>query len=198
MKNGFTLIELMVVMTIMGILGFSALANIGNFREDQTLKKGVSDLQIKLRAIQTNATTNTKCNGNSTLFWKGKFSKVGSAYKLETSCEYSGSVAPTGCTLTSGVVDCVMSDKAYTLEPGLEIGNISSGNCQVNSTNLSTNPVTVSFPALRGDSKFKYTNPAGCIVRSNLEIYLLNINTPGTLNTVVIDKGGSIYVKEVE
>lgn len=179
MKNGYTLIELMVVITIMGILGFTAFANFGSLKEDQVLKKAAADLQTRLRAIQTNASTNTKCNDSTASFWKGKFSKVGTAYKLDTSCEYKGS---------SGVVEYITS--TYTFEAKVKIANIISNSC---TNDLNADFVIIFFAPLTGKATFKY--PTSCTQGSQMSINLLNSATPDTLETVVVDKGGSIYVK---
>ncbi len=181
MRNAFTLIELIVVISIMGVLGLVAFANFGSLRDDATLKKATADLQSKLRSIQTDASSNTKCNGNSALSWKGTFSKVSSTeYKLTVSCEYAG------------VPDSIVSGKTYTFEPNIEIANVVSGNCP---TDL-VNPVSVSFASLTGKVTFKYLT--ACNPGAQMLIDLLNIKTPGTLSTVIIDQGGSIYVRPVE
>lgn len=186
--GGFTLIELIIVIAIMGVMAFTVFANIGMFREDQTLKKGVSDLQTSFRAIQTNATSNTKCHDNASS-WKGRLAKAGTTYKLETICQYSGSSAPIGCTLNGGVVECIT--RTLNFDPNLEIRNVdTNGTCR--SDNLATTPVSVAFAPLSGKITFEY--PTSCTQGSQMEIDLINTKSPGTLNTVTIDSGGVIYV----
>lgn len=67
---GFTLVELLVVITIMAIIGAYAFSNLGSFGEDQKLKSAAQDVQSFLRLAQSNATSGLKCQGQSVLDWR--------------------------------------------------------------------------------------------------------------------------------
>lgn len=70
---GFTLVELLVVITIMAITGVFAFANFGSFGEEQKLKNAALDIQSLLRTAQTNAVTNVICNTQGAANWQVEF-----------------------------------------------------------------------------------------------------------------------------
>lgn len=72
-SKAFTLIELMIVVSIMALMGVFALVNIGSFRKDQELQSQATDLQNFLRLAQANATENVKCNGVAGMSWAVQF-----------------------------------------------------------------------------------------------------------------------------
>lgn len=59
--NAFTLVELLVVITIMAIIGTFTVANFGSFGKDKELQNAALDVQSLLRTAQTNASANVKC-----------------------------------------------------------------------------------------------------------------------------------------
>ena len=85
--SGFTLVELLVVITIMAITGVFAFANFGSFGEDQKLKSAVQDVQSLIRQAQSNASTNTKCSTGYSATWQVNFENA-TTVKLE--CRESG------------------------------------------------------------------------------------------------------------
>lgn len=68
-RRGFTLIEFLVVIAIMGIVGAFTLANYRSFGEDRNLKNAALDVQSFLRFAQSNATSGSKCQNQGTLSW---------------------------------------------------------------------------------------------------------------------------------
>lgn len=70
---GFTLVELLVVITIMAIVGAYAFSNFGSFGEDQKLKSAAQDIQSLLRQAQTNASTGVQCSNGS---WQVEFANT--------------------------------------------------------------------------------------------------------------------------
>lgn len=69
-ESGFTLIELMVAITISVIIGIVVISNYRAFGEDQNLKSAVLDIQSQLRAAQANASTNVKCDTQYGAAWQ--------------------------------------------------------------------------------------------------------------------------------
>ncbi|MBU1031754.1 prepilin-type N-terminal cleavage/methylation domain-containing protein, partial [Patescibacteria group bacterium] len=51
--RGFTLVELLIVIVIMGIIGTFAMMNYRSFGEDQNLKNAGLDIQSMLRQAQS-------------------------------------------------------------------------------------------------------------------------------------------------
>ncbi|MBI4036041.1 prepilin-type N-terminal cleavage/methylation domain-containing protein [Candidatus Daviesbacteria bacterium] len=86
--NAFTLVELLVVVTIMAITGVFAFANFANFGEDQKLKSATSDIQGLIRQAQTNASSNNKCQSAFSAKWQVVFSDDRKTVTL--GCEESG------------------------------------------------------------------------------------------------------------
>lgn len=66
---GFTLVELLVVISIIGILSVIAFANFKEFSSAQALKKAAGDVQSFLRLAQSNATSSTLCGSSSGVDW---------------------------------------------------------------------------------------------------------------------------------
>jgi len=190
--QGYTLVELLVVISITAIISLVTFVNLGSFREDESLKQSSFALQTNLRTTQSNATSNRQCNGNSVKYWKAKFIKVGEQYKLETRCEYDYSVGviPPGCVKVENQVECLVS--SYSLESSNVIGKISSRHCE--STDLSTSPVMIVFAPLSGRAKFEFTG-SSCPPSPQILIQLKNLKTSTNISTVTVDQGGLIYVE---
>ena len=82
MKTGYTLIELLIVISIIGMLSVVAFVNFKDFSKDQQLKKAVGEVQSFLRLAQSNATSSVFCNGAYGVAWKVIFDTS----KLEIKC----------------------------------------------------------------------------------------------------------------
>lgn len=166
--NAFTLIELMVAISIMAIIAVYIFANYKSFGEDQNLKSAASDIQSLLRTAQTNATTNLRCNTpQKSAQWQTVFSNPST---IELKCWEP----PNPQRLK----------KTLQLDTSIIIYSISgSGNsCP---TGL---PFTISFAPLSGTMKLG--SDEDC---SWLTITLRNTKT-GSTKALKIEQGGRIYV----
>jgi len=63
LKTGFTLLEIMISITIIGLLFTAGLARYMDFNKTQTLKSSVLDLKNNLRDIQAKANSGVKPTG---------------------------------------------------------------------------------------------------------------------------------------
>ena len=175
--RGFTLLELLVVISIMAILTIIAVPNFNKYSEDQKLNDAASQLQSVLRQAQNNAQTGTVCNVSSGIskatYWRVSLSKTSPAnqfYSIGPFCE-------------TGLVTAQQID----LPEGVTIYDLNLDSCTLAAVQIRYNNINseVSFFNLFCSDS----------VNAKLEIKL---NSTGTaLNkTVVVEKGGGIYVKQ--
>jgi prepilin-type N-terminal cleavage/methylation domain-containing protein len=140
--RGFTLVELLVVISVMAVLTVIAIANFSNFKQDQALKGAAGYLQSQLRTTQTNASTGFKCNNKTANYWKSTLSETsfGSGkYQLQTLCSNADS--------DKNVISTVNLDnfqnvtlKAYLMKDGI------SCEVQLSSSITSSNGFLLSTP----------------------------------------------------
>lgn len=171
--RGFTLIELMVVLTVIAILIVVAVPSYNNYNNNQKLADAANQLQAILRQAQNNAQTGTLCNdGSKSDYWHVDLTKGANSYSFTSSCS-SQPIQST--TLPSEVT---VSD-IHLKETGIDC---SASNAQVQYKNISSevNLVTSDCP----DTPNKH-----------LEITL---SLPDSSNRIVmVEKGGGIYVNSV-
>lgn len=166
LSAGFTLVELMVVISIMAILTVVAYINVGSFRQDQELVTMTADLQNFIRLAQTNATTNLQCEGSPGADWIVEFKKEFSVIALK-------------CSLSETDIK-IMPHKDNIIIKSIQ----DSENCF---------PTRIRFSPLFGMVAFE-TDSLGCF-NSDIQTLSLEIfnETNMTSKTIVINKGGSIY-----
>lgn len=178
--SGFTLVELLVVITIMAIIGTVTLVNYGDFGEDQNLKSAVLDVQSQLRAAQTNATTNLKCNTQSNAVWQVEYNN---ATTINLKCQ-----EPEASSIIK---------KTLTLGANVAIQSVSGSG-----SSCPTAPLfTINFDPLNGEIKFRDNTGAEATNCISLTITLRNnkISTDCTganlvkCKQITIERGGRIY-----
>lgn len=127
---GFTLVELLVVMAILGIVGVYSFSNFASYGEDQSLKNTLLDIQGILRQAQTNAKSNVVCGTQYGVVWKTEFPNT---TELRLIC---GSAVLKTYTFQSNPIEgvtgtgqgCPGSD--YTVHFESLTGDVSFGNLQ--------------------------------------------------------------------
>lgn len=175
-QNAFTLVELLVVITILGIIGAYTISNYRSFGEEQKLKSAALDIQSLLRQAQINATTGVKCNNSPAKGWRVYFT---STTALDLQCQYNNGI--------SDVWDPVKS-LSY-----------SSGNIVIDGYSTSnptcTNPQYAQFTLLYGKMLSACTTPTTPITTITLRNSKIssNCNDLTKCKQIKIDPGGRIY-----
>lgn len=184
-NKGFTLIELIVVISLIAITSVVAFVNFKTQEQDRLLVGATSDLVTWLRLAQQNAKSGVKCTGN----------KPSSGWGLyiadKTTAKLFCYITPLTNNLPAfgpGSVETSL-EKTYPLNNPIEITSIGTGGC------VASWPIQFEFSPLYGDIKFRTgalsTNYLICT--SALEVKLIN-TTAGGANTkkVLINKAGSL------
>lgn len=164
-RRGYTLVELLVVISILAIMGGVGFISLNSFSSNQVTSKAVGQIQSMLRLAQSNATTSTICSNNEgSKSWSARFTNNKT---IELYCSSAAGDKP---------------PKTYTLEnASMKIecaGNVLSFPITVTystgSGALTTNPVCSSL--------FVFT-------LSN------TLNANATVKTFKVSKGGAIDVQ---
>lgn len=166
--KGFTLVEILVVITIMGILATLGIINYRTFQATQVLNEGVSLLQSTLRAAQSNATAAVKCGNLGAATWMVTF---GSNSSFSLQCN-----TPTSSTL---------SPRNYNLPENIQISSISSVSCEA-----AGYPFAVSFSPLFGAVRFE--SATACIASQSSITFRLTNTKSGESKGVTVTSGGGI------
>lgn len=180
---GFTLLELLVVISIMAVLTIIAVPSFNEYSRNQKLNDAASQLQSILRQTQNNAQTGTVCNtlgeAHRATYWRVNLSKVppvNKYYSMDPICEI-GAIASQQINLPEGVIisDLIL-DTCSPDEIQVQFSNINS---EISFFDPSFSPLVAGCPDLTNYS---------------LEITL---SLPGSQSKIVkIEKGGGIYVKQ--
>lgn len=179
-RNGFTLIELMIAVSIIALISVAAFVNVGAFRKDQELQSATNDLQAFIRVAQANATSNTTCPSTcpandicTSPSWFVEFKDPDTVY---LKCLKEDNIPPV---------------KAFYHNTNIQISKIDNSS--------SCFPTNIKFTPLYGTITFEPGggNLCSIISKTSIPVVLYNTNGQSTtaINTVVIDKGGSVYVQ---
>ncbi len=176
-RSGFTLVELLVVITITALVGIVVFANFKNFTQDQVLNKAVGQIQTYLRLAQANATAGVLCNNQGGVPWSVKFD--GNKLKLSLTCG----------TLES-------EQKVQTLE-GAEVVSIQcspvpNASCPPDGSTFPP-PLTVNFTALNGNVGF--AGGDSCITSASTLMIVLRNQKNDAKACFTISQGGAIDVQ---
>lgn len=166
MMKGLTLVEILVAITIMGILATLGIINYRTFQATQVLNEGVSLVQTTLRAAQSNATAAVKCENLGGATWFVSFGADKKTFNLQ--CKTA--ISPTS------------THRSYTLPTNVEILGI------VDCDTLY--PFLVNFSPLFG--KVSFESSASCIASQNSITLRLTNTKSGESKNVTISKGGGI------
>lgn len=179
-RSGFTLVEILIVISIMGILGGLIYANSKSYAERQFLEKAADQLQGLIRQTQSNATSSANCFGKSSLSWQIVFDKA------------TLSIVSLFCTDLNQESKKV---KELKLEKA-KVNFIKGNDCSSNS--FPDNNLTVTFTSLTGNVSFQSGSAVeDCLTEtsSEVKISVKTLNTSEELEkSFVINKGGAIDI----
>lgn len=86
MPRGFSLIEILTAVSIMGLIAFIAVPSINRFSSDQTLKNTANELVAYIQTVQNNSRNKVVCStSNSSKIWWLMF-KDSTTYQITASC----------------------------------------------------------------------------------------------------------------
>lgn len=174
---GYTLVELLVVISIISMMAVLGFVNYKGFAADQATKKALGEIQSILRLAQSNATSQTLCNNQSARIWQ---------IILDTGSAQSAKNIILECLNESGGA----TQKIYSLE-NAEISSITGSG----GAGCSDLHVTISYTTGVGTPDFSGLK-SNCIKNSNsLTITVRNINNLSSTKTLDLSKGGTINVQ---
>jgi prepilin-type N-terminal cleavage/methylation domain-containing protein len=181
-QPGFTLIELMVVVSIIVLFSVAFLPNISQYRNLENLQDGSTQLQSDIRKAQNNAVSGVKC------FSDGTFTPHWSLILLGNNSYRVDGVCPSAAHGTFLNVDTVIDQVTFTTN-----GTPCPINSNVTGSNL--NGLGMQFNNISGTVTFLST--LACTVNdktTQMAIRMhINSNTSRTV-TITVDRGGSVNI----
>lgn len=166
-KNGFTLIEILVVIAILAIVVIVGIPNLRKLSENQKLSHTSSEAVRMLKEGQSRGMGRIKCpsgNVTQTTSWTVKFNR--SASTMTIGCQVSAtdtSVLPTPTALETIAIDSsiTISSTCGTADPAVVfMGNTTSFFC--GTTTTTSSPMSINF-AKDGNTKTVTLDTGGVI-----------------------------------
>ena len=174
-SRGYTLVELLVVVSVMALIGVVAFVNFKDFSQDQFLNKAAGQIQSFLRLAQSNATSSNLCGTLGGVSWTVRFNSDKSTADI--------------------ICDSDLTKPPYKT---LALQNVKIDSITATVCTALTLPVMVTYTALSGiptmaDSSGG-TNSTCLISSQSITINLINTKN-NTLKSFSISKGGAIDVQ---
>ncbi|MDO8429122.1 MAG: type II secretion system protein [Candidatus Daviesbacteria bacterium] len=172
-RQGFSLVELMVVISITVTLTGLIVPKFGQFRHAQELNDETTKLQSALRSAQLNAVNGIKCDNNlPSKNWNLTFDNNKTSYTVAPECQAGGLSQPS---------------KTYQIQnESVEINSILDNSCEIPTNKLS-------FENISAKVNFNLSE-AGCERNASKVTINLKSVKASSERCVVINKGGSIEI----
>lgn len=184
--KGFTLIELLVTIAIIVSLTAVIFPRLSQYRIQERLVDGSSQLQSDLRVVQNNAISGTRCPSSDSLAlnWSLIFNNSQS-YTIDAAC-----------TTVSTPLASLNLDSDVSIEKVEIFSSLTS--CTFNPGDLAG--IGVRFDNISGHITFLFLPGGSCtanasdVTRMVITIHL-NSNTSAK-TTVMVERGGAIYIAQ--
>lgn len=179
-KAGFTLVELLVVITILAGLVAATLPRLGEFQKTESLKNSALGLQSAFRLAQANASSGVKCNASEgSSKWSVQFIKSADgtfSYLVSATC-------------SSGAAG---ESKSSPLPAGVTIKEIGLDGCLI--PQAAVDGVKVSFAALSAKADLKNSSQCPATLNPAKMVITLQLLDQSGEVKLVVEKGGAVYV----
>lgn len=178
-NNGFTLVELMIVIAITAVASVIVLPNLRNIKDEQLLSTSAVQMQTDLRSAQSNAASGFgTCANRQNIGWEIVFNDA-NTYKIKMICPGVGSPG----NYPPAALETEM--KSVDLKP-ITISAIATDSC-TSTTKFSSKAV---FDNVTSAVSFSVPD---CLATNNQLIITLSLSA--TTKSITIEKGGRIYVQ---
>lgn len=169
--KGFTLVEILVAISILAVISVVAVPNLRNFSSTQDLDHTAINIESVLKTAQSSANSGVKCPADETSeYWKVKLTKT--TYSLIAKCQTLGERV-----LSQGLISPSQSDPGESFESSIDVCPNVGGDIifTPNKVSYQCSGNSLSFIA---DIKIVLQNSSGSLTKS-----------------IRINKGGSIKIE---
>ncbi len=182
-QKAFTIIELMVVISIMAILSVVVFVNLRSFGEDANLKNVAFDVQSYIRLAQTNATSGVRCGGHGGASWS---IVISGRNTVNLVCETQDAYVRTWTIHSPALISSICGSGGCASCPS----SFTAGDAVISKL------IKVTFSYLEGKVSFEDEDSTQqCFLQtSDMVINLIKKSESEDTKSVTINKGGSIDI----
>lgn len=189
--KGYTLVELLVVITIMSLLSVTSFVYWKSLSSDRVLLKAIDNIQTLFRTAQSNATSGFSCAGvGGATTWSIRFN-LANKNKVDLLCNKIVGSSSTPTIIRSLTLDNVY---VYTIKG---VGPSCASYVDCNSIVLPADfgsDITISYSPLNG--KVQISGGGSCLsTASSLVIKLKKVNDEQAFKCFTISSGGAINAR---
>lgn len=176
-SKGFTLVELLIVISIIALLSIVAYANFKDLAQEQVINKAIGEIQTVLRLAQTNATSSLLCQDPEL------------EVANRASVDWSARIGTDQVDLICGPNDFPVQ---ITTLQNVSVNSIGGSACPSTSPTYDP-PLNITYSKLSG--AVKITSSVSCITTSST--VSVNVKNTKTGNSIpfTISSGGAINVE---